>query len=171
MLFRRLVRHPEGGVRVTLPTVERALLLDMAATIRGVIADVDAETPPDDLTGRLFPRAYADPLEEMEYADAMMGPLVEAKRTMLDTFEESLHSGKVTDRRWRTDLDEEQTTAWLTVLQDGRQVLSRTVGIHTEADWDTLADRDDHSAVVLAYLGDLLNSLVVLLLGGMDDRR
>lgn len=171
MLFRRLVRHPEGGVRVTLPAVERALLLDLAATIRGVIADVDADTPPDDLTGRLFPRAYADPLEQMEYADAMMEPLAEAKRTMLDTFEESLHTGKVTDKRWRADLDDEQAHAWVTVLQDGRQVLSRAVGIQTEADWDTVYDSQDHSAIVLGYLGDLLNALVILLMNGLPDAK
>ncbi|MGI9017387.1 MAG: DUF2017 family protein [Euzebya sp.] len=169
MLFRRLVRHPEGGVRVTLPSNERALLLNMAATIRQVIADVDADTPPDDLTGRLFPRAYEDPLEEMEFADSMMAPLAEAKRTMLDTFTDSLSSGKVTDRRWKTNLDDEQTAAWLAVLQDGRQILSRVVGIQTEADWERLEDSDEEAAIVLGYLGDLQNSLIMLLMGGLPD--
>jgi hypothetical protein len=169
VLFRRLVRHPEGGVRVTLPQNERALLLNMAESIRAVIADVDADTPPSDLTGRLFPRAYEDPLEEMEYADAMMAPLAESKRTMLDTFTDSLKAGRLTDRRWKTDLDEEQTAAWLAVLQDGRQVLSRIVGIQTESDWDRIAESDEESAIVLGYLGELQNSLVMLLMHGLPD--
>lgn len=169
MLFRRLVRRPEGGVRVTLPAVERSLLLDMASTLRTVVADVHPDTPPDDVTARLFPRAYEDPLEQMEYAEAMMSQLAESKRTMLDTFVDSLHAGDLRDRRWRTDLDDEQTTAWMTVLQDGRLVLSRAVGIETEADWERLETEDDEAALVLAYLGELLNGLIELLMGGLPD--
>jgi hypothetical protein len=169
MLFRRLARRPEGGVRVTLPPVERMLLLDMASTLRTVVEDVDPDTPPDDVTARLFPRAYEDPLEQMEYADSMMAQLAESKRTLLDTFVDSLHGGQLTDRRWRTDLDDEQTTAWLTILQDGRLVLSRAVGIEVEADWERLEEEDDEAALVLAYLGDLLNSLVMLLMGALPE--
>jgi hypothetical protein len=169
VLFRRLVRRSEGGVRVTLPTGERMLLLDMAATLRGVIEGVDADTPPTEVTGRLFPRAYEDPLEEMEFAEAMMAPLVEGKRTQLDTFEESLRGGDVRDRRWRADLDEAQVAAWIAVLQDGRLVLSRAVGIETEADWEELEAADDDLAVVLTYLGQVLDGLVVIAMGGLDD--
>ncbi len=169
MLFRRLVKRSEGGVRVTLPAVERALLLDMAQTLRNVITDIDADTPPNAVTGRLFPRAYEDPLEEMEYADSMMAPLVEGKRTMLDTFEESLMSGDVREKRWRADLDESQVTAWMTVLQDGRLVLSRAVGIETEQDWEGLEDSEDDIAMVLGYLGDLLNGLVMMMMGSLPD--
>ncbi|WP_370327163.1 DUF2017 family protein [Euzebya sp.] len=173
MLFRRLVRQPGGGIRVTLPNAERAVLLDVATTLRQVIAGVDADTPPDELTGRLFPRAYEDPLEEMEYADAMMGSLVDTKRTLLDTFVDTLHGGRTTQGRWRTDLDPDQVEAWLAVLQDGRQVLSRVVGIETEADWERVEEiadeREDHAVLVLAYLGDLLNGMVLLLMGGLDD--
>ncbi|CAN5478502.1 hypothetical protein BH23ACT9_BH23ACT9_30390 [soil metagenome] len=169
MLYRRLLRRPEGGVRVNLPLAERGLLIDMASTLRNVIEGVDADTPHDDVTGRLFPRAYEDPLEQMQYAESMMGPLAESKRTLLDTFVESLHSGDVTDRRWRADLDPDQAAAWLAVLQDGRLVLSRAVGIETEMDWERLETEDDEAALVLAYLGELLNSLVMLLMGGLQD--
>lgn len=169
MLFRRLVRRPEGGVRVTLPTVERSLLIDMAATLRTVVSDVDADTPHDEVTGRLFPRAYEDPLDQMQYAESMMGPLAESKRTLLDTFVESLHTGDATDLRWRTDLDDEQTAAWMAVLQDGRLVLSRAVGIETEEDWELLHETDEEAALVLDYLADLLNGLVMLLMGGLPD--
>ncbi|HUG83410.1 MAG TPA: DUF2017 family protein [Euzebya sp.] len=169
MLYRRLVRRPEGGVRVTLPTVERSLLIDMASTLRSVVSDVDADTPHDDVTGRLFPRAYEDPLEQMQYAESMMGPLAESKRTLLDTFVESLFGGDLDDRRWRTDLDDAQTSAWLAVLQDGRLVLSRAVGIETEEDWERLHHTDDEAALVLDYLGELLNTLVMLLMGTLPD--
>lgn len=169
MRLRRLVRRADGSVRVTLPTAERSLLIDMASTLRSVVSDVDADTPHDDVTARLFPRAYEDPLDQMEYAEAMMGPLAESKRTLLDTFVDSLFTGDLRERRWRTDLDDEQTTAWLTVLQDGRLVLSRAVGIQTEADWERLESLDDEAALVLGYLGDLLNSLVMLLMGSLPD--
>lgn len=168
--MRRLVRRPDGGVRVTLPVVERALLIDVASTLRTVVSDVDADTPQDDVTSRLFPRAYEDPLDQMQYADAMMGPLAESKRTLLDTFVDSLFTGELRERRWRTDLDEEQTTAWLTVLQDGRLVLSRAVGIRTEADWEGLESQNDEAALVLGYLGELLNGLVMLLMGSLPDQ-
>ncbi len=170
VLYRRLIRRSEGGVRVTLPSGERALLLDMAHTLRGVIADVDADTPPNDVTGRLFPRAYEDPLDEMAYADSMMGDLVEGKRTMLDTFEESLQTGDVREKRWRADLDGDQVAAWMAVLQDGRLVLSRAVGIETEEDWEALHESSDEMALVLGYLGELLNGLVMLVMGTLDER-
>ncbi|MEO2104105.1 MAG: hypothetical protein ABGZ36_00540, partial [Actinomycetota bacterium] len=48
MRFPRLVRHADGGVRVTLPTAERALLEDMVRTIRAAIAGGDADTPHDE---------------------------------------------------------------------------------------------------------------------------
>jgi hypothetical protein len=169
MMFRRLVRRPEGGVRVTLPAVERSLLLDVATTLRTVIADVGPDTPHDEITGRLFPRAYEDPLDQMQFAESMMGPLAESKRTLLDTFVESLLGGDVRQTRWRADLDDEQTTAWLTVLQDGRLVLAKAVGIETEQDWDDMDIDTDEGALVLAYLGELLNGLVELLMEGLPD--
>ncbi len=55
------------------------------------------------------------------------------------------------------------------MLQDGRLVLSRAVGIETEEDWERLDALDDEAALVLGYLGDLLNSLVMLLMGGLPD--
>lgn len=169
MFHRRLLRRPDGGVRVNLPHAERSLLMDMASTLRNVIADVDADTPHDDLTGRLFPRAYEDPLDQMQFAESMMAPLAESKRTLLDTFVETLHGGAVGDRRWRADLDPDQAAAWLAVLQDGRLVLSRAVGIETESDWERLEMEDDEAALVLAYLGELLNAMVMLLMGGLPD--
>lgn len=165
----RLVRTDDGGLRVTLPLIERTLLLDMAETLRDVIADVDADTPPDELTGRLFPRAYEDPLEQMAYAESTMSPLAEGKRTMLDTFEASLAGGRTTERRWSGDLDVEQISAWIAVLQDGRQVLARVVGIRTETDWESLEDSGEDVAVVLRYLGDLLNAFVVLMMGQIEQ--
>ena len=84
MRFPRLVRHADGGVRVTLPTAERALLEDMVRTIREVIAGVDADTPHDEVVGRLFPRAYEDPLEQMEYADTAIDLLAEAKEALVE---------------------------------------------------------------------------------------
>lgn len=169
MRFPRLVRHADGGVRVTLPTAERALLEDMVRTIREVIAGVDADTPHDEVVGRLFPRAYEDPLEQMEYADTAIDLLAEAKRTMLDTFEESLRAGAVRRDIWRIDLTEEQTAAWLAVLQDGRLVLAQIVGIRTEEDWERLIEADDEAALILAYLGELLGMLVLLLDGALPD--
>lgn len=170
MRFRRLVRRSDGSVRVTLPPVERTLLLDLASTLRQVIADVDADTPPNEVTGRLFPRAYEDPLEQMEYAEAMMPPLVEGKRTQLDTFTDSLKEGEtVRDTRWRTDLDADQLAAWLAVLQDGRLVLSRAAGVETEADWERLDATGTDLAVVLGYLGELLNGLVLIAMGSVGE--
>lgn len=169
MRLRRLVRRAEGGVRVTLPPAERALLINMAETLRETIRDVDADTPLDQITGRLFPRAYDDPLDEMEYASTALGQLAETKRTMLDTFADSLKGGESRGGRWRNDLDEEQTAAWLTVLQDGRLTLARIVGIETEDDWNRLEVGEDDAAVVLAYLGELLGTLVELLMGGLPD--
>ena len=165
----RMVRHPEGGIRVTLPVGERAVLADMAQSLRGVIAGVDPDTPHDSLVGRLFPRAYDDPLDQMEYADTGIDLLAEAKRTLLDTFETSLAGGTTRGDLWRIDLDEEQTAAWLAVLQDGRLVLAHVVGIEAEDDWERLLDTDEEAALILAYLGELLATLVHLLEGGLPD--
>jgi hypothetical protein len=169
VLLRRLVRRSGGGVRVTLPTHERALLLDLAASLADVVEGVGPDTPPTELTGRLFPRAYEDPLEQMEYAEAMLPQLAEAKRTMLDTFAETLRGGQVRGDRWRADLDDEGVAAWLAVLQDGRLVLARAAGIQTEEDWERLVEVDETSAVVLSYLGELLDGLVGLVMGGLPD--
>ena len=143
----------------------------MAAAIHGVIADVDAQTPPTELTGRLFPRAYEDPLDQMEFAESMMAPLVEGKKTMLDTFEASLRGGRMkAGDLWTTDLDDAGVSAWLAVLQDGRQVLARVVGIDDESDWEELEDNlDGDTEIVLAYLGDILHSMVVMLMGGWQQ--
>lgn len=169
MLLRRLVRRAEGGVRVTLPTAERKVLLDLATALRQRIADVDPDTPLDEITGRLFPAAYDDPLDEMEYAATAMQALAEGKRTMLDTFVESLHAGETRGGRWRADLDDEQTTAWLTVLQDGRLTLSRLLRIETEEDWEALRGDDSDLVMILEYLGHLLHHLVRLLSGALPE--
>ena len=47
--------------------------------------------------------------------------------------------------------------------------MARIVGIDDELDWETLEQREDDSAIVLAYLGELLNSLVMLLMGALPD--
>lgn len=169
MLLRRMVRQPGGGVRVTLPVAERQLLADLAATLRSRISDVDPDVPFDAITARLFPRAYEDPLDQMQYAGSMMGPLAEAKRTQLDTFAESLVAGEVSGGTWRHVLTPDDCAAWMAVLQDGRLVLATAVGIETEEDWEELAASEDEVAIILDHLGMLLNTLVMLLMGDVTD--
>lgn len=171
MRLPRMVRHPEGGIRVSLPVGERAVLADVAQSLRTVIAHVDPDTPHDSLVGRLFPRAYDDPLDQLEYAETGIDLLAEAKRTMLDTFEMSLASGTTRGDVWRIDLDDEQTAAWLAVLQDARLTLAHIVGIEREEDWEGLLDDDEEAGLILAYLGELLVTLVHLLEGGLPDPR
>jgi hypothetical protein len=164
---RRLSRRAGGGVRVSLPPGERLLLLDLAATLREVIADVGPDTPPTPLTGRLFPRAYEDPLDQLQHAETAIPDLVESKRTLLDTFEATLRQPAEGGGRWRAALDDEGIAAWLAVLQDARLVLARLVGIEHEHDWDLLDPAEDGTALALVYLGGLLDDLVGLVMGGM----
>jgi len=45
---------------------------------------VDADTPHDEVVGRLFPRAYEDPLEQMEYADTAIDLLAAGNTTVAE---------------------------------------------------------------------------------------
>lgn len=165
MLARRAVKRHPGGVTVRLAAGEERFIEDVVRTIVALVDGVDADRPLDALQGRLLPRAYDDPLEQAEFADTMMGALVEGKMDALRAVHASLSRGVTARGSWSVDLEHDDAAAWLAVVNDGRLVLGRLAGITTEADWDTLPDEQPDQAAMLGYLGWLQEQLVEALLG------
>ncbi len=168
-LFRSpITKGPDGGATVRIGMHERAVLADLAQQLRALVSDVDPSVPPDELRARLFPRAYEDPLDQHEYAEVATGQLAEHKTTMLDTFLATLDEGRVKGSTWTCDLDPDQTVAWLNVLNDGRLVLGKIVGIETEEDWETVRSSGDQAAILLDYLSMLQESLIGVMMGTLE---
>lgn len=167
-LRRTVRRRGDGTVRVTIGATERDVLADLAASLRPLV-DVDPNVPLDDLRARLFPRAYEDPIDDQQYAELNFEPLAEAKRTALDTFAESLAAAEPAGRSVHIDLDGEQQSAWLAVINDARLVLGKICDIRSEADWEAVRASDDDAARLLDYLSFLQEELLQALMHALEE--
>lgn len=114
----------------------------------------------DPVTQRLFPDAYEQPAEAMEFRRFTEMGLRQAKTAAARTMLDSCHSSgeKIT-------LNRNQAMAWLTALNDMRLALSVRLGIETTADVERLAEEpvDDETRTtyhVYDYLAFLQETLV-----------
>jgi hypothetical protein len=152
-VLRRIVeRMGEDEYRVTLSAGERELLHRLPAELRSRL-----EVEPDDPTlHRLFPPAYEQAEEEVEYRRLMHDELLEGRREALKVLEETAD---------RERLDEEELHAWLGALNDLRLVLGTRLDVSEEL-YQVEPDPRDARAPELAlylYLTWLQEELVAAL--------
>lgn len=163
-------RLPGGGVRVRLSTRERELLASLPAQLRPLLAgEHDLDTPAGPVRGRLFPAAYEDPLDELEYQELVGTQPTSDRLVAVEDFARSLQGGSARRGWWTRDLDPDEASAWLSALNDARITLAMVVGITDEGQWGRGPDRSDPTSVALFYLGWLQDQLLAALSGALDE--
>lgn len=159
-------RREGGGVTVRLTSRER----DVLATLPDQLAPVlRGEGGPPDLYDRIFPRAYDDPELDEEFRGLMHDSLLSERLDALETFLRTLDRGQSKRLTYRVDLDDEEASAWLSVVNDARLVLASLLGIRDESHWDRAPDESSPAGVVLWYLGWLEEQFVTALMGTFDE--
>jgi hypothetical protein len=143
-------KRADGDFDLRLGAVERRLLTDVCAELRGMIDGRDD----DPLLRRLFPTAYADDAEhEAFYQQMAHDELRDRKIAALETVERTAGNDTVT----AGDLDQ-----WLMAVNAVRLALGTRLDV--SEDWgpeDVDEDDPDFPAhVVYDYLGRLLDSIV-----------
>jgi len=157
-------RTADGGVRVTLTPRERELLRSLAPQLRPIVAgERDLDTAGGWVRERLFPSAYDDPLDELEYRELVADGLASERLAALDAFAATLDGGSAGRSGWSTTLDPEQAHAWLSATNDARLTLAMVVGVTDESEWERRPNPDDATTVVLHYLGWLQEQLLAAL--------
>ncbi len=157
---------PGGGVRVRVSLSERTLLRTLAAELEPILAGSE------DVAGaaqRLYPRAYEDADAEAEYRDLVGDDLVGEHLAALATFRRTLEAGATGRLAWTSDLDADETAAWLTTVNNGRLVLGCALGITDERAWDDVGDIRDPKNMALHYLGWLQDELVAALAASLPS--
>ena len=165
------VRRLPGGVfRVRLSTRERDLLAALPAQLRPLLSGAsDLATPTGRVTDRLFPSAYDDPLDELEYRDLVGTQIGEDRLAAVEDFARTLNGGTTRRSTWTAELSGEQAEAWLSALNDARLTLAMVAGVTDESVWERGPDRRDPTSVALHYLGWLQEQLLVALNGGPGE--
>jgi hypothetical protein len=159
-----------GGVRVRLVGPERAVVAELPARLRRVLAGDDAEAGPGErIHERLFPAAYADPMAELEYRSGVAAELSEERLAAVDAFAATLNGGRDVAGVWTVDLDADAAHAWLSALNDARLALAMVVGVTDEDHWEAGPDRSDRDAVLLWFLGWLQSELLEALMGHLEE--
>jgi uncharacterized protein DUF2017 len=169
-VLRAVRRLPGGGVRVRLTVRERDLLASLPAQLRPLLAgEHDLSTPAGLIRERLFPAAYADPMDELEYRE-LVGTTISAERlAAVEDFARTLQGGSTRRSWWSTELDAEQAAAWLSALNDARLTLAMVVGVTSEEQWQHGVDPSDPTSVALYYLGWLQEQLLDALMHALDE--
>ncbi len=158
---------PGGGLRVTLTRREHAALAALPAQLRAVI-DGSANTDlAEAVRSRLFPRAYDDDELDAEYRRLVSDELVQGRLDQLDLFESTLQRPLPPRGKVKLDLDPDEASAWLAVVNDTRLLLGAALGITDESHWDGEPDASDPASVLLWYLGWLEESLVTAMMGSL----
>lgn len=149
-----------------LTTRERDLLRALPDQLRPILT---GEERAEQVRQRLFPPAYDDPVDELEYRE-MVGPgLVAGRVEALDVFARTLDTGEARLQTWTVELSAEQAAAWLSAVNDARLALGSLLGITSEQQWERGPDRSQPSSVALWYLGWLEEELVTALMGDLPD--
>jgi hypothetical protein len=149
-LFRteRIRRVAAGRYVVALPEPERALLVDLADQLRGVLL----ATTDDPTLRRLFPTAYNEDAErDREYQQLVRDELLERRLAALATVEATAQA---------TELDEAALSGWLTALNDLRLVLGTRLDVSEDDHEVDPGDPDAPAHAVYHYLGMLLSEIV-----------
>ncbi|MDP8969206.1 MAG: DUF2017 domain-containing protein [Actinomycetota bacterium] len=159
-------RLADGHLRVRLSTRERDLLRSLPAQLRSVLT---GEQPSAGARDRLFPHAYDDPLDELEYRELVGPGLLAQHLEAVDVFARTLDQGQVGRLTWTVELSAEEAGAWLSAVNDARLTLGSLLGITSEDQWERGPDRNQPSSVALWYLGWLEEELVAALMTGLPD--
>jgi hypothetical protein len=159
-LARPFKRVGRGGVRLTLSEEELGLLRTLPEQLRSVLQEGDA----DPVNDRLFPPAYddlADAEAAAEYQRLMHDELLATKLAAVDTVGATLERGASRGGRWSVELTEEESLAWLGVLNDVRLTLGVRLDVteDLEGDFDP-ADPRAPGFRLLYYLGWLEEHLL-----------
>jgi hypothetical protein len=88
-------RLPDGGFRVRLATRERELLRSLPAQLRPVLS---GEQQVGDSGQRLFPAAYDDLADEMEYRELVGDSLTQERLAALDRLSRGVAAGSTRPR-------------------------------------------------------------------------
>jgi uncharacterized protein DUF2017 len=164
--MRRFRRLSDDVVQLRLMHAEKALLLSMLPQLQAVLT---GGSEFEHLRQRLFPKAYEDPEQERDFR-LLVGDDLKAQRDeALATVVASLDAGRTRTRVWTVELDDDQVSAWLSVLHDLRLVLAQLVGITTEADWSSDPVTADPGELVLWHIGALQEDLLAVLMGGLEQ--
>ncbi len=169
-LGRGVRRLSEGGYRVRLGTRERDLLRSLPGQLRPLLSgDRDLDTGSGWVRERLFPAAYDDPMDELEYRQLVGTSPADDRLAAVEDFAATLDGGAVRRGVWTADLTPEQADAWLSALNDARLTLAMVVGITDESQWRRAAARTDPTTIALTWLGWLQEELLTALMTTLDD--
>ncbi|MPZ71829.1 MAG: DUF2017 family protein [Nitriliruptorales bacterium] len=164
--MRGIVARADGGVTVHLSARERDLLRSLPGQLRPLLAG-EAEAPT--VSSRLFSRGYEDNELEAEYHSLVAEDVVSQRLAAMDAFAVTLEEGSQRGGRWRTELDAEAATAWLSAINDGRLILGALLGVTDESAWEQHADDENPTSIVLYYLGWLQEELVAALTTALPE--
>lgn len=159
-------RLPGGRFRVRLSTRERDLLAALPAQLRPLLSGAsDLQTPAGRVTDRLFPSAYEDPLDELEYRELVGSQVSDDRLAAVEDFARTLEGGTARRATWTAELTGEQAEAWLSALNDARLTFAMVLGVTEESAWERGPDRRNPTSIALHYLGWLQEELLVALSG------
>lgn len=149
MYERRILRTDRGEIGLRFPEHERALLREIAGSIRRRLSAGDD----DPALRRLFPPAYADPEREQEYRELTRGQLASGRERALEILESTAD---------RESLSPEEADAWLRALNDARLVLGTGLDVQEDLDWDSLGPDDPRAPqyAIYGYLSWIQEQLV-----------
>lgn len=158
---------PGGGLRVTMTRREHSTLAALPAQLRAIIDGPAEGDLVDAVRGRLFPRAYDEDELDDEFRRLTQEDLVRGRLEQLELFERTLERPLPPRGKVRLDLEPDEATAWLAVVNDTRLVLGAALGITNESEWEGEPDAGDPASVLLWYLGWLEEGLVQAMMGSL----
>jgi hypothetical protein len=168
---RRFERAKNGRLAVALAPEEVEVLRQLAGELTDLFENPEAD---DAARDRLFPRAYLDPTEEdaeAEWQRLVHPDLVDQRLAALQLLVDTLPAGApARSGRVETELDEEQETAWLGVLNDARLALGSRLGVTEDHDLEVAPDDPLYVAWnIYGWLTGMQGELVQVLLGSLRE--
>ena len=154
----RRTRHGDFEVRISAE--ERAILRTLPGHLRQLLDERPADDPG---LSRLYPAAHPDDeARQAEFRALVEDDLTRQRREALETMEATLSANR---------LDEDQLSAWLSVLNDLRLLLGTRLDV-TEEMYEQGFPEDDPRAPSFAlygYLGFLEEQVVAALASSLPD--
>ena len=154
---RRRVRPTRSGTfKLRLADEERDLLRHLPGQLRELL---QADDP---ALERLFPDAYTDDDQaSTEFSRLMKADLVAGRMGAIEVLEATIDLQEV---------DTEQLSAWLSVLNDLRLVIGTQLEVSEEMDEeDMLRSPEAHMFAMYYYLSELEGEVIEALADGLDD--
>ena len=156
MRIRRYVKlNTDGTYRFEFPDPFKMLVVQLGTELNQSLSDDNPDL------ARLFPTAYAkDPELDAGYQVLARGELIDLRNTALDTVRTSAT---------KDILDDEQLTAWMSVINDLRLVLGTKLDV-SEDEYPLAEDHPDAQAYeIYLLLGHMLSEIVDGLSGSLPD--